>query len=168
MDEKKKKALWGVFAVVLVAVAVIWFMGSGLEHIEDVNGADDTSLTTITDQQIIDQSIGALNVGTQTGFINGMVEISSKKFTGVYEVLYNNYIGPSDFVLELSDFTVSGGNFKMCVVHDGEIVAVLEPDAFVEYTLENISGTVALVIAGESAEFSFEMTEFAYNNFVHN
>lgn len=157
-----------MFAVVLVAVAVIWFMSDGIEHIEDTNGADDTSLTTITDQQIIDKSIDALNVGTRTGFINGMVEISSKKFTGVYEVLYNNYIGSSDFMLDLCDFTVSGGNFKMCVVHDGKIVAVLEPDALVEYTLENISGRVSLVIAGESAEFSFEMTEFEYNSFVHN
>ena len=157
-----------MFAIVLVVVAVIWFLNDDLQHIADTNGPDDDSLTTITDQQIVDQSIGALNVKTQTGFISGMVTVSSDKFTGVYEILYDNYIGASDFYLQLYEFTVTSGNFKMCVVHDGKIVATLEPGGFVEYLLEDISGTVSLVIAGESAEFSFKMAESDYESFAHN
>lgn len=167
MNEKMKKTLGGVLAVVLVVVAVIWFLGDDLEHIEDTNGPEDYSLTTITDQQIIDRSVGALNVKTQTGTFSGMVEFSSDKFTGVYEVVYNNYILPSDFDLQLYDFTVTSGNFKMCIVYDGEIVDVLEPDSFIDYCLEDVTGTVSLVIAGESAEFSFEMPESDYDSFGH-
>lgn len=167
MNEKLKKIAGGILAVVLIVVCVVWFMGDDLEHIEDTNGADDYSLTTITDEQIIDRSVGALNVKTSTGLIDGMVKISSDKFTGVYEVLNTYYIGNSDLVLQLYDFNVTSGNFKMCVILGDEIVAVLEPGDFVEYLLEDISGTVRLVIAGESADFSFKMTETDYNNFEH-
>lgn len=96
-----------------------------------------------------------------------MVEISSDKFTGVYEVVYGNYLGSSDVRLDLYDFTVTSGNFKMCIVREDEIVAVLEPDSLVEYLLEDISGNVRLMIAGESAEFSFKMTESDYDSFEH-
>ena len=81
--------------------------------------------------------------------------------------MYNNYIDSSDCVIQLYDFTVSSGNFKMAVVHDGEIVATLEPDSIVEYRLENISGKVSLMIAGESADFSFSIAESDYEGFAH-
>ena len=66
MNIKLKNGLWGILAIVLIVVAVIWFLGDDLEHIEDTNGADDYALTTITDEQIVDRSVGALNVTTQT------------------------------------------------------------------------------------------------------
>lgn len=167
---KNKNSLWVIFAVVLVAVAVavFWFMGDDLEHIEDTNGADNYALTTITDQQIIDKSVGALNVSIATDTMSGMVTVSSDKFTGVYEILSTNYIGASDFDLRLYDFAVTSGNFKLCVVHDGEIAAVLAPEQLVDCRLNDISGSVSLVIAGESAEFSFSITENDYDGFSHN
>lgn len=167
MDGKKKNRLDIVLAVIVVAVCVFMFLGDGLEHIEDINGTEDYSLTMITDQQIVDKRVGALNVRTQTGLLSGMVEVSSNKFTGVYEVVYDHYIAPSDFVLNLYGFTVTSGNFKMCVVQEGKIVDVLEPGEFVEYQLEDVTGTVSLVIAGESAEFCFQMTESDYDSFSH-
>ena len=45
---------------------------------------------------------------------------------------------------------------------------LLEPEASVEYLLEGISGNVSLVIAGESAQFSFQMTGSDYDSFTHN
>ena len=169
MRMKNKKALPGIVAVAVIAVVAvvsIRFMGSGLEHIEDTNGADNYALAVITDGQIIDKSTGALNVVTKTG-LNGIVTVSSDRFSGVYEVLYNNYIGPYDFVLQLHSFTVSSGNFEMCIVHGDEIVAVIEPGQPVNYLLEDISGRVSLVIAGESAEFSFSMAASDYDGFAH-
>ena len=167
MKRRSNNFLGILLAVVLVVIAVIWFLGDDLEHIEDTNGPDDYTLTTITDQQIIDRSTGCLNVKTKTGLLSDMVEFSSDKFTGVYEIMYNNYIGSVDVLLNLYDFTVTSGNFKMCVVNEEEIVAVLEPDDMVEYLLEDVSGTVRLVIAGESAEFSFKINESDYDTFTH-
>ena len=55
------------------------------------------------------------------------------------------------------------------MVQDDKIVAVLQPDDFgqVDYLLEDISGTVSLVIAGESAQFSFKIAEGDYDTFAH-
>ncbi len=172
MNEKTvKKPLKSKFVMVLIIISVVLAMvmllNTDLEHIEDTNGADDFSLQTITDKNIINQDTGAINVVTTNNTITNMTEISSKKFTGVYEVLYENFIGKSDFVLNLYDFKINSGNFKMVVVHDDKIVGVITPENADEFVLNDINGTVSLVIAGESANFSFEMTTFEYEEFSH-
>ena len=55
----------------------------------------------------------------------------------------------------------------MAVVHDGKIVKTLTEENYEETLLEDINGTVSLVIAGESADFSFKMTTFEYDSFAH-
>lgn len=153
--------------VVIVAIGGIMLLNSDLEHIEDTNGADNFELQTITDENIINQDIGCLGPGTTSSSVTNMVEISSNKFTGVYEVLYVNLVGKSDFLLNLYDLKVNSGNFKMAIVHDGKIVKILTEENYEETLIENINGTVSLVIAGESADFSFEMSKFEYDSFSH-
>lgn len=165
--------------IFVAAVCAMLFAGKmmvgDLEHIEDTNGPDDYSLTTITDENIINMDLGALSPCTidrnpiikeLTG-ISTATRIYSDKFTGVYEVLYSNYVLPSDFVINLTSFNVTEGNLRMVVVHNDEIVAELKPDTFVEYWLENVTGTVSLRIAGESASYEFYMFESDYDNFSH-
>ncbi len=170
MNENVKKMLWGIFAVVLVIVGIVWFVNDDLEHIEDTNGADDYSLTTITDDQIINKSMGSMGFSKterKSLLSNGTVEFSSKKFTGVYEVFYSNYIGKADFELHLDNFVVNEGNFKMVVVNDNKIVATIEPGTTIDYRLEDVTGTVSLIVAGESANFTFSMSKFDYDCFAH-
>lgn len=168
MNKKIKDILWGLMAVALVVVCGVWFLGDDLEHIRDTNGPDDDSLTTITDENIINMDIGAMGLEKTTGILSGnSIEFHSDKFTGVEEILYTNYWGKSDFDLSLTNLVVTGGNFKMVVVHNDEIVAVLEPDLFVDYRLEDIVGTVSLRIAGESAAFRFSISLSEYDEFAH-
>ena len=168
MNKKLSRLLSVLFVIFIVGFFAISFFSGGLEHIEDTNGAENTTLTTITDSNIIKLDTGALApVTISRPMLSDGLKFSSKKFTGVYEVLYNNYIGASDFELDLTSFTVTEGNFKMAVVHNEKIVAVIEPDTFVNYRLENISGTVSLRIAGESAAYEFYMSEHDYENFAH-
>ena len=169
MNENLKKILIMAVALVLIVTAVAWLILGGTDHIEDTNGPEDFSLQTITDQQIIDRSIGAKggpNI-SRSLLLNDAIEFSSKKFTGVHEVLYDNFIAPSDFEVNLSSYTINGGNFKMVVVHNDEIVAVLEPDLFVDYRLEDITGYISLRIVGESASFNFSISEFEYDLHSH-
>ena len=56
---KTKNFLWGVFAVVLLVVGFVWFILDPAPDFEDTNGASDFSLQTITDENIINQDIGA-------------------------------------------------------------------------------------------------------------
>lgn len=168
MDEKTKKIIGMIIAILFIGICVFWFLDSDIEHIEDTNGPDDYSLTTITDENIINRDIGALGNKRSTSILSGdLVEFSSKKFTGVTEILYNNYVGKSDFVLNLLNFNVTEGNLRMVVVHDGEIVAELEPGMFVEYRLEDISGYVSLRIAGESAAYTFGISGTEIANFEY-
>lgn len=157
MNEKAKKILFGILAVAVLAVGGYAFLTSDLEHIEDTNGPEDYSLTVITDENIINQDVGALNVKKSTGLLNDGITFSSKKFTGVYRVLVTNYILPSDFHMDLAGFYVNSGNFKMAVVNNGQIIAVVEPDIFAECYLDDLTGTLELIIAGESADFEFTL-----------
>ncbi len=170
LSEKTKKALLTVGAVVLIAVAGVWFLFGGTGHIEDTNGADNFSLQAISDREIIDISTGSVGGPkiSRSVLTGNTVEFSAEKFTGVYEILYDNFIGKSDFVLDITNYNIHGGNFKMVVVHNDEIVAELEPDMFVEYRLEDVKGYVSLRIAGESSSFTFSMSEFDYNYHSHN
>lgn len=169
MNEKAKKVLTIIGALAFVLVAGIWILLGGTDHIEDTNGPQDFSLQTITDRNIIDRSTGSIGGPhiSRSILTGSTVEFSAEKFTGVYEILYDNYIGPSDFEVNLTAYEIYGGNFKLVVVHNDEIVAVLEPDLFVNYRLEDITGYISLRIAGESASFRFDMTEYEYNRHSH-
>ena len=158
MNEKLKKILLGIGVVVFLAVFAIWMLNSDLEHIEDLNGEDNYSLTTITEAQIKEHTMGYLNLNKSKSILSGnLIEFSSDKFTGVCEVFSQNLILNSDFVLDVTNFVIEEGNFEMILLLDGEIVTRLEPDMFVTYQMENVNGRVSLVIAGESAKFSFSI-----------
>ena len=175
MNKRTKELLLTVAVIVVVAAAVIWALFGGIDHIEDTNGADDYSLETLTDKNIIEMDIGSKGSVINYGFsgevggihLSSGVEFSSKKFTGVEEILYDNYILPSDFEINLSSFTVRSGNFRMVVVHNDKIVAEIDPAETVNYRLDNVTGTVSLRIAGESASYSFYMTDIDYEFHNH-
>ena len=161
MDEKKKSTIAKILAVILIGIGAFQFLGSNYEHIEDTNGPINYELTTITDENIIKRDIGATGLKKSEGLLSGdVIEFSSKKFTGVEEIFYTNYIGKSDFYIDLYNFEIYEGNFKMAVVLNDEIVAELEPGMIVNYELNDITGTIALRIAGESASFKFGINEF--------
>lgn len=169
LNEHAKKVLTIVGAIVFAVVVGAWFIFGGIDHIEDTNGADNFALQEITDENIINEDIGSIGGPkiSRSMLTGATVEFSAEKFTGVYEILYDNYVLPSDFYLDLTAYEIYGGNFKLVVVHNDEIVAVLEPDLFVDYLLEDVTGTVSLKIAGESASFSFSMSQMDYDSHSH-
>lgn len=161
IEKKTNPQLSKIFAI-LIAIAVIGFSGysfltSDLKHIEDTNGPDDYTLTTITDENIIKQDMGALNINKSTGLLNDGVTFKSNKFTGVYRVFTTNFLFGSDFQMDLAGFWVNGGNFKMAIVNNDEIIAVVEPGMFAEVLLHDLKGSFSLIIAGESADFEFTL-----------
>jgi len=154
---KNNKFLWLLLAAAVVVFCGYSFLTSDLEHIEDTNGLDNYALTTITDENIIKQDVGALNVKKSTGMFNDGITFSSNQFTGVYRVFQTNFFLNSDFLMELAGFHVNSGNFKMAVVNNGEIIATVEPGLFATCDLSDLNGSFELVIAGESAVFEFTL-----------
>ena len=167
--KRKNSPLTAVVIIVLVIACCVWLFLGRIDHIEDTNGADDFSLQTITEENIINLDFGATGgpAISRGNAWNEGVEFSADKYTGVTEILYDDFFGTSDFEVSLSSFSVTGGNFQMVVVYNGEIVATLEPGSTVEYRLEDVSGYISLRIAGESASFSFTMSEYDYDRHTH-
>ncbi len=153
----KKNKLFGIIiAIAVVAVAIFMFMGNDLEHIEDTNGAENFALQTITDENIINQDIGALNYKESTDSISNTTTYSSDKFTGVAEIYGTNLMATS-MEITINHAQVTAGNFKIVLVVDDEIVHEFKLNELTQtYTLENPSGYVALRIAGESADFMLD------------
>ena len=155
-----------IFALLLTLALALSLTACASAKIEDTNGADNFTLNTITDQNILNLDLPSGGYGTKTsGLLSKTVTHSGKDFSGVVEVLWTDMIA-GDFVLDLMDYTVTGGNFRMVVVNEDRIIADIEPGT-TQILLEGVKGRVALRIAGESAAYSFSMTEFEYNSFAH-
>ena len=150
---------------ILVAIAILVFGGYQLlsdpiKPIADANGPDDYSLAVITDENIIKQDIGAMNVSIVSGVFNPLnagVTFKSSNFSGVYRIFLTNFLFNSDFIMDIAGFWVNSGNFRMCIVNDGKIIADVEPGMLVDVALEDLNGSFELVIAGESADFEFTL-----------
>ncbi|MBR2886403.1 MAG: hypothetical protein IKB93_16695 [Clostridia bacterium] len=156
LNEKIKKIIAGTAGIILIAVAVIWFMQDGLEHIEDTNGAENYDLQTITDANIINRDVGAMGLQTSTDAITNTVTYSSKKFTGVEEI-YGENIAANRMEFTINHASVTEGNFKIVLLVDDEIVHEFKLNELTQtYILEKPSGYVSLRVAGESANFMFD------------
>ena len=152
---KFKKPLLGIVAVILVGYFVISMLTSNLKHIEDTNGAENYNLQQITEYNIINMDIGALNLTKSKELFNNLPTYKSDKYTGVSEIYMTNIWG-NRFDITLYNLRVKSGNFKVVLVHNDEIVHEFKLNELSEsYTLENPNGTVSLRIAGESANFKF-------------
>ena len=150
-----KKNLFGwVIAVIVVAGAVWGFWGMDAGPIEDTNGPDDYSLNTITNENIIKRDIGSLGFKKSDSFFKDGITFSADAFSGVCEIMHTYMLFDSDFALDVSHFEINSGNFMIAVVNNDEIVAVIDPEN-PSCDLTDINGDVSLVIAGESAEFTF-------------
>ena len=153
--ERIKKAVVGIGVLVFIAVFAIWMLQSDLEHIEDTNGADNYALQQITDSNIINMDIGALNLVEAKELFNNLPTFRSDKYTGVSEIYLDNLIA-NRFEITLYNTTVRSGNFRIVLVYNDEIVHEFKLNELMQtYTLENPKGTVSLRIAGESADFEF-------------
>jgi hypothetical protein len=147
-----------------------------MEHIEDTNGADNFALATLTDADILatslactggpNSSIGRIHLPGGWTISDG-VELYAKKFSGVADILWADYILPSDLTLTLDHFRVEGGNFRMMVINNGQIIADILTGDHVEVLIEDITGPTYIRIAGESAAFTIAMTETEYDLFEH-
>ena len=157
LQDPRKNIGWIILAIAMIVFAGYSFLTNDLEPIEDINGPDDYSLAVITDENIIKQDMGAMNVHKSTGLLNDGITFSSKNFNGVYRIFLTNFLFNSDFEMDVAGFWVNSGNFRMCIVHEGKIIADVEPGMFAECQLEDLNGTFELIIAGESADFEFTL-----------
>ena len=154
--EKIKRGLLIIASVVFVVVVLFWISTTGVEHIEDTNGPDIYKLQTITDYDIVDMKMGSKGLTETTSKLTGVTTYSSNKFTGVAHIYLTNIIS-NRMEFTINHARVDKGNFKIALVVDDEIVHEFKLNELTQsYVLEDVKGTVALVIAGESADFQLD------------
>lgn len=168
----KKLLLWiAVIIFVIIVGRMLWNQMQELKGIKDTNGAEDFTLQTITDENIIKQDLGMKGgLHVRNSSLGNDVIISADRFTGVYEILNTNTIGISDFAISFSEFSVRSGNFKAVVVSNGKIVKVIEftnDDVSLNCIVNDLNGDVRLVIAGEEADFTIRIPLREYNRYSH-
>lgn len=165
-----KKLLGCVFAIAIVC-AGIYFVVTGEkleEHIPDTNGPDNYALEVVTEEQIVTagQRVSkgwqsTTSKKTLLGLGDTLTVYSCKEFSGVSVVADWDLLFDGDLFFDLYDFEVTKGNFLMCIVHDDQIVATIEPgQGTISCWLSDVeAGYYELVIAGESAAYSFAARE---------
>ena len=151
-----KKICTHLLAFLLVLFFVFGGTGCTMEHIEDTNGADNYTLQTITDENIIHLDMGSLGVNESWDSITNITTYSSKKFSGVYEIFGENVI-TNRYEIILNHARVDEGNFRMVVVINDEIVHEFVLNELTQsVVLTDVRGYLSLRIAGESAKFMFD------------
>lgn len=159
--------------VILVALVggFIYSQIDAMEHIEDTNGPDDYSLAVITDEEIAAKGrkvcVGGPDTSRSKTTFLGVTTTSgttyfSDCFSGI-RLLDSWNIISGDLFFNLYGYEVTGGNFQMCIVHDGQVIATIEPtaDGDVYFVMNDVDpGVYDLYIAGESAAFEFMSTDF--------
>lgn len=151
-----KKVLCLIMALGFAAFA----LGCGVQ-IADSNGPDDYTLAEITEENIINQDLGASSYSMSPGsedddYMTSTTKFKGKEFSGVAQLYMTNYIGKSDVSIDVSNLTVDSGNFTLMVLLDGEIVHEFKHGELMEtFEMKDIKGTFEIVMAGETADFKF-------------
>lgn len=147
-----------ILCFILAMSFAVFATGCGVEF-EDTNGPDDHSLTQITDENIINMDVGAANYTQKPGSdecsdLSRMVEFKSDNFNGVAEIYRTQLIGKSDLSIDVSNLQVSGGNYRLSVVQDDEIIYDFQLNEMMQtYELRDTNGDIAIRMSGESADF---------------
>lgn len=144
----------------LAMIFIFGFTACGVE-ISDTNGPDDYSLATITDENIINQDLGASGysmtpASDSEDYMTSTTKFKGKEFSGVTELWGTNLLGKSDMTVELSTIQVDRGNFKLVATLDDEIVHVFDNEEMSQrFELEDSNDDFAIRMAGETADFKF-------------
>ncbi len=183
VQRKRKYYLLAVFAVGLLAFLIVLFafvLPMVIDHlnsfsrIEDINGAEDTSLNTITREDILaeEHTSSMLMVGYHTeGAASGVtgkykkydadtVRYSIGEFHGVAVAQATR--SASDRLILTVDSEVEEGNLAIVVTVDGEYYCDAAVGSAEQIVLEGVKDKLVLVkIAGESARISVQIARSA-------
>ncbi len=172
-----KEKLEKIGAIVIAAVVIVGFAFSILtddfEHIEDTNGTNNYNIQRISESDMLDLNYGSKGFSyTKENFKLGGVQLggvtfSSKKYSGVTQILETDYILNSTFELTIYEYEIKEGNFELIVVNNGKIVGKFKPDLASTLRIDNLKGRTQVIAVGESANFKFKLLHEDYNDYTH-
>ena len=143
-------------SALLLALAVLLSACGSFSHIPDTNGDADTSLCSITPEELTASSVHVLERNTVRSTSGGRTSFRTQKLSGITEIYRfpNREEGGCVFTVRSA---VTSGNLKLYFYSDGEILYDIPTGQTVTVTLPGGRGQCALRAAGESAAFSVEI-----------
>ncbi len=174
--ENKKRIISGL--VVAFVLTGIPFVSVAINHnkYKDTNGANNYNLQHITDEQILNNTIGVTknnysfhSSGEKTGFNNfsdfdyKRRKVSAEKLSGI-ELIQATKVNTKNIELT-AETKVECGNFRLAVVIDKEIYDDFKINTKDTIKIKNCKGKDILVyIVGENAKFEATIERNLYNS----
>lgn len=144
------------YTALLLALAVLLSACGSFSHIPDTNGDADTSLCSITPEELTARSVRVLEQNTMRSTSNGRTSFRTQKLSGITEICRFTGQENDDCVFTVRS-AVTSGNLKLYFYSDGKILYDIPAGQTVTVTLPGMQGQCALRAAGESAAFSVEI-----------
>lgn len=148
------------FLAIVLTLAVLAGLSGCMSHIEDTNGPDDTSLTTLTDEDILGRSLSCTKLMSSTVTRGNTTRCKAGKFSGVEDLYESDLIWASGTTISV-DAAVTEGNARLVLLLDGEIIHEFDVNGTGQtFSLGEFSGKLCLRIAGESAKYDITFSVY--------
>ena len=140
-----------VFILIVFCLALT---SCNVGHIADTNGDEDTSLSTLTKEDIFTYR-NSVSFGTVSKSSNQEFSLTCKKLSGNYLV---KTITPNGRNLGITvASTVTKGNAYIVLMQDGRVVKEMENGEESVYITGNTKSEIELRVLGESCEFEIKV-----------
>ena len=147
--------------IVIFLVFFLALTSCNAGHIADTNGDEDTSLSTLTKEDIFTYR-NSVSFGTVSKSSNQEFSLTCKKLSGNYLV---KTITPNGRNLGITvASTVSKGNAYIALIKDGQVVEEVNNNGQNVYITGNTNSEIELRVLGESCEFEIKVYIFALDN----
>lgn len=132
---------------------------SNMQHIEDTNGAEDTSLCTLTEEELVSPHPHYIMQGSKLNQKSGAISFATRKMSGV--MILDKFTVKAGETYEFTGaVTVNSGNVRIYVICDGKIVLDIPTEFFNSLPLSGVEGKCELRVAAESANFSLDISTY--------
>lgn len=129
---------------------------SNTSHIEDTNGAADTSLCALTDEELASSHPRCFTQGALQSHKNDDFTFQAQKMSGVTSL--HKFTAEADKTYKVeSSITLESGNLRLYILCGGEIIKDIPVGSDQTVTLSGITGKCDIRIAGESARYHGEL-----------
>ena len=176
IERKDRTVLYACLGAVAagIVIGVLFYMflmtRFSMIDVEDVNGPEDTSLATVTAEEVLaaENSYSATmlrsgGIGSRTN-VGGRLDeydsdyrtVSARKISGVLTIQASN-VDADELTLEI-DTTLQSGNMEVFILVDGALAQQAEVNKTQIITLTDIAGKDVLVkIGAESAQMEISV-----------
>lgn len=147
--------------VLILIVFCLALSSCNVGHIADTNGDEDTSLSTLTKEDIFTYR-NSVSFGTVSKNNSKEFSLTCKKLSGNYLV---KTITPNGRNLSITvASTISKGNAYIALIKDGQVVEEINNNGQNVYITGYTNSEIELRVLGESCEFEIKVYIFDLDN----